>query len=828
MMAKVQVLLYLFELLLICLNNHAIHSYHVSSYSLSSWTSIRKERYFNSGRGHVRLHSVTSGSSSSSTTGSSASSSTSGSSTEEMTAIDEQVLFGETAHLPLMTPARHRHISLTGNLLEATNLPINPLDHSTRDPLINALRKTRDIVSSCPGLWVELAKLCGDKRAVLDEHLCDQTVDLTFADMSKTIQASASAFLDLGVEKGVNVALFAENSAKWLIADHGIQLAGGASVVRGADAPPDELRYIYSHSDSKRIAVLQNVRLLQKLEADAEKQQGLKGLGLTNEAYGPVQTIILLHREKASDQDLATMERRLGVQIHVLSDLLERVTLPLPRNRLPKVGKEDLSTIVYTSGTTGRPKGVMLTHGNLLHQIGHRLSPTTQYDESEPLPGELTVSLLPVWHITERTFELWLFSRGCHVVYSTVRTFKNDLANHQPQWMVLVPRVLEKIALGVQAKFAAGSPTVKTLAKLFTYTGNTASYHSKVTKGLVVGSSLATLTEKIKSSLVIAGLTPINAVGNKLLWKKVRDGFGGRVKAIICGGSALSGSLETFFETCGITICVGYGLTECSPLLAFRRADANLVTAGCIGTPTCDTEIRIVPVDVRPDFLERQPVPDGEVGVVIARGPQIMKGYYKNPEATDKAIDRFGWFDTGDLGRINPATGDIILTGRCKDTIVLSNGENVEPSPIEDAILSQSSMIEQVMLTGQDMRSLVAIVVLNPSKVIEEGFLDTKTGERLMAHYEKINSPQCSENDCKEASIVLQEASENLRSNDSLSRAIQSEIKTATATFRKWEQVGHIYITVEPFAMSNGLLTQSYKVKRDSVLKKYEKNVQYA
>lgn len=414
------------------------------------------------------------------------------------------------------------------------------------------------------------------------------------------------------------------------------------------------------------------------------------------------------------------------------------------------------------------------------------------------------------------------------MVYSTVRTFKNDLAKHKPQWMVLVPRVLEKIALGVQAKFAAGSPMVKTLAKLFTFTGNVASHHSKVAKGLVVGSMSAGAAEKIKSSAIIAGLSPINAVGNKLLWKKVREGFGGRVKAIICGGSALSGSLETFFETCGINICVGYGLTECSPLLAFRRADSNLVTAGCIGKPTCDTEIRIVPADVRPDFTERQPVPDGEVGVVIARGPQVMKGYYKNPEATDKAIDRFGWFDTGDLGRVNPATGDIILTGRCKDTIVLSNGENVEPSPIEDAILSQSSMIEQVMLTGQDMRSLVAIVVLNPSKVAEEGFLDQEKGEQLMKQYEKLNSPQCSENDCNEASTFLQEASEKLRSDVSLLRAVENDIKKATASFRKWEQVGHIHITMEPFAMVNGLLTQSYKVKRDSVLKKYEKNIQHA
>ena len=163
------------------------------------------------------------------------------SSTEEMTTSDEEILFGESVNSDPSSagrtamnppfPARHRHISLTGNLLEATNLPINPLDHSTKDPLINALRKTRDTITSCPSLWENCAKLCGDQRAVFDEHLCDEIVDLTFAEISNEIRTSASAFVDLGVEKGVNVALFAENCAKWLIADQGLQLAGGVSVV---------------------------------------------------------------------------------------------------------------------------------------------------------------------------------------------------------------------------------------------------------------------------------------------------------------------------------------------------------------------------------------------------------------------------------------------------------------------------------------------------------------------------------------------------------------------------------------------------------------------
>lgn len=134
-------------------------------------------------------------------------------------------------------------------------------------------------------------------------------------------------------------------------------------------------------------------------------------------------------------------------------------------------------------------------------------------------------------------------------------------------------------------------------------------------------------------------------------------------------------------------------------------------------------ETCVVDPDAKADASERRALPDGTAGVVIVRGPQVMKGYYKDPENTAKAVDKFGWFDTGDLGRINPATGDLILTGRAKDTIVLSNGENIEPSPLEDAILGGSPMIEQVMLMGQDGRRLVAIYVFKPKEAVEEEFI---------------------------------------------------------------------------------------------------------
>jgi len=466
----------------------------------------------------------------------------------------------------------------------------------------------------------------------------------------------------------------------------------------------------------------------------------------------------------------------------------------------------------------------MLTHGNLLHQTGHRLAPTKPYDESEPLPGELMLSLLPVWHITERTFELYMLVRGGHVVYSGIRWFKNDLAKHQPEWMVLVPRVLEKVALGVQDKFTNGSAVAKGLVKLFTTTSTLKSKHNNIRKGLVVGEETPTIVDGMLSSLIVKALAPLNFVGDKLVWSKVQAGFGGRQRNIISGGSALAGSLETFYDKCGIQVLVGYGLTECSPLLAYRRSDRNLVTAGCVGFAATDTEVRVVDPESKADQGERESLPDGEVGVVIGRGPQVMKGYYKNPEATAKAIDRYGFFDTGDLGRINPATGDLILTGRAKDTIVLSNGENIEPSPIEDAIVSECDLVEQVMLSGQDGRSLTAITVLNPNALADAGLLDESRAKAIMKDYEKVNDPKCTEEDCDEACDRLAKASDEIRSNSGIVKKVAADVKKATSSesFRKYEQTSKVYVTLEPFAMANGLLTQSYKVKRDFVAKRYQ------
>ena len=258
--------------------------------------------------------------------------------TEVMSDEDEDVLFGGSS---IKYPGRNRKVTKTGVVLpDNTNRP-NPLDHS-KDPLVNKLRTMRETVSSCPAIWKELAINCPDNRALVDDHLCDEKMDLTFKQMEDKVRRSAAAFKNLGVKKGVNVAVLGENSAMWLIVDHGIQLAGGASAVRGADAPLDELRYIYEHSDSAGIAVLQDVNLLQKLAKDA-KAKGLDSLGLRNDSSGAVKTIVLMHKGKKTDDEIKALGDENGVEVRVLSELLDSTT-PLRDKELPAIDRSDLST----------------------------------------------------------------------------------------------------------------------------------------------------------------------------------------------------------------------------------------------------------------------------------------------------------------------------------------------------------------------------------------------------------------------------------------------------------------------------------------------------
>lgn len=290
-------------------------------------------------------------------------------------------------------------------------------------------------------------------------------------------------------------------------------------------------------------------------------------------------------------------------------------------------------------------------------------------------------------------------------------------------------------------------------------------------------------------------LGPLHTLGNKLVYQKVREAMGGCFKNSISGGGSLAMYLENFFEIVGVQVLVGYGLTETSPVLTARRPWRN--PRGASGQPIPKTEIRIV------DPVSRQPLLQGERGIILARGPQIMQGYYQNPEATAQAIDSEGWFNTGDLGWLTPKN-DLIITGRAKDTIVLSNGENIEPQPLEDACL-RSPYIAQIMVVGQDQRSLGALIVPNLEALqqwaaAQKLFLELPHEENL-ANFQSISFD----------SRLVQ---------DLFRQELNREVKNRPG-YRPDDRIGPFRFILEPFSIENGTMTQTLKVRRPVVAERY-------
>ena len=251
-------------------------------------------------------------------------------------------------------------------------------------------------------------------------------------------------------------------------------------------------------------------------------------------------------------------------------------------------------------------------------------------------------------------------------------------------------------------------------------------------KNLLIRDSKPNPIHRLFSLLLAIFSWPLYKAADKIVWSKIRENLGGRVKIMVSGGSSIPTHIESFYDMIGLNIINGYGLTETSPVISNRVAKHNVM--GTVGLPPPGTTLKVVDVETR------QPLPVGKPGVLLAKGPGVMSGYNQNPTATQEAIDSDGFFNTGDLARVNPATGDFIITGRAKDTIVLSNGENIEPQSIEEAILATSPVVDQVMLVGQDEKYLSALLVLNVPELVSRGLIDSNKGSQLTSMISAVNS----------------------------------------------------------------------------------------
>jgi len=629
-----------------------------------------------------------------------------------------------------------------------------------------ALKKLVDYtnVQSLPEIWPLAAQEFGDVVALHSPHTKPE-VAISYTQLAEKIQLFAAGLQALGVRLGDRISLIADNSPRWFIADQGIMTAGGVDAVRSSQAEKEELLFIIANSGSTAV-VIEDLKTLKKL------QDRLNDL--------PIQFVILLSDE-ASPTETA-------LKVLNFAQLNE---IGANHNFVPaKQNRDALATLIYTSGTTGKPKGVMLSYSNLMHQV------TTFGTVLQPNPGDMVLSILPSWHSYERTVEYYLLSQGCTQVYTNLRSVKADLRQFKPNYMVGVPRLWESIYEGVQKQFREQPANKQRLIKFLLGISEKYIKARRVAQGLDLNNLHASAVERFAASIVAAALLPLHKLGEKLVYAKVREATGGRVKQMISGGGALPRHIDNFFEIIGVQILQGYGLTETSPVTHVRRPWRNLI--GASGLPLPATEAKIV------DPETKAPLPPEKRGLVLLRGPQIMQGYYQNPEATAKAINPEGWFDSGDLGWLTPQN-DLVLTGRAKDTIVLTNGENIEPQPIEDACL-RSPYIDQIMLLGQDQRSLGALIVPNLEALekwaaAQNLTLDTQSDREISSSSQKIDL---------ESKMI----------QDLFRQELNREVQNRPG-YRPDDRIGPFRFILEPFSIENGLMTQTLKVRRHIVVERY-------
>lgn len=513
----------------------------------------------------------------------------------------------------------------------------------------------------------------------------------------------------LGVGAGESVGIFSDNRVEWILADAGIQLAGAVNTPRGVDVTDSELVHIVNHSGMKT-AFVETPDMARRCLRLREQIPGLRALvQLDTRTDQPEEVWRFTDVEKWGRDLLAGGSTQVD-------------------DRTGAIRSGDLFSLIYTSGTTGKPKGVMLTHANMMSQL-----------ENVPLHFSCTdraLSILPVWHIFERMVELFSISQGACTYYTSARRFAEDLKQVEPTFMGSAPRLWESLHQRIVATVRKAHPVRRILFHIAVFLG--VHYRAAVfvlrnqDLRLRPVSPMRVFLRKISAALQWAFLLPWYGFFNAAVLETVRQKAGGSLKGTISGGGALSPEIDRFFNAIGIPMLEGYGLTETSPVLAVRTP--KRLVCGSVGPMIPQTEVRIVDPETGkilfPDPA-RSDEGKGERGEIQVRGPQVMRGYYEDPVTTSEVLDQEGWFRTGDLGMIT-CNDTLKILGRCKATIVLKNGENVEPEHIEMR-LKLNPLIAECVVVGQDAKHLGALILPELDACREAGF-DAGSLKELVRH----------------------------------------------------------------------------------------------
>ena len=550
----------------------------------------------------------------------------------------------------------------------------------------------------------------------------------TYQTVYQNVIAFALALQELGVVRGENIALISDNRREWLITDLAVQSLGCADVPRGCDSLGNEIRFIISFADC-RYGFFENARQLKKVTEKIEEVPLLK-------------TAIVF--EPLSKEDEELMAEFKDLKIYNFEELLkmgEEIYAKNPEENTKKIEAEmeltqpdDNATVIFTSGTTGTPKGVMLTHKNYTVQL------SAIYDFIKCKRGDWWMSILPVWHSFERLIQYVAiyFVNGLAYSKPVASILLGDMAVIRPQWICGVPRLWEALANGVnKAMNKKGGVTLK-LFNFFISVGKSyANAKDKVLGHVCQVKKRNKFLDALCGFFPMIFLWPLRKLGDALVFKKIRDKFGGRISIAISGGGALQKDVDDFYRAIGLNLLEGYGLTETAPVISFRYYKEP--RPGCVGAIFPSMEVKIIPEENGVP-TSKEGLGPGKKGLIFVRSAQVMKGYYKRPDLTEKIIDEDGWLNTGDLGLLT-FDNEIKITGRAKDTIVLLGGENIEPAVIESE-LNTSPYIETSIVLGQDQKYLGALIVPSKENVIayaKENNLDTSDYEELLKTKEIID-----------------------------------------------------------------------------------------
>ena len=521
--------------------------------------------------------------------------------------------------------------------------------------------------------FAEAARQYPDRPALSSKpHGSKGWETLTYRDLAERVRQVALGLRALGIERGDRVAILSENRPEWAILDLATLAAGAVTVPIYPTLPASQVAHILADSGAKAV-VVENAKQAAKVMQAREFAPDLA-------------VVITLDEEAAKDGILSlasVVEKGAAAQFEESYEA-----------RRDSVHADDLMSLVYTSGTTGNPKGAMLTHGNMTAALD---AANHQFPQFQP-PNDVFLSFLPLSHVFERVTYNLAITQGAHTRFNdSIFKLMDNLAELEPTVMQCVPRVHESI----HDRVSDGIAKLPDRRKILTYWA------------LGVGDSVARRRNAGQPVSPLQFLRHLAA--DKLVLSKIRARFGGHLKFFVSGGAPLNPKTAHFFLAIGIPILEGWGLTETTA--AATANQSGRVKVGTVGPRMFNVQVKTAP--------------DGEL---LVKGPTVMRGYWNNPEATAEVIDADGWFHSGDIGEID-AQGYVKITDRKKDILVLANGKKVAPQPIETA-LKRSPLLTEVVLLGDNAGTVGALVVPNFDALktwAKEQGKDLKTNEALIA-----------------------------------------------------------------------------------------------